>query len=65
VYRIGTDHGATTEDGRNEEREASKMSVGGNYAVQMNKHAPAQPAIDKDLPFKTPVLAISRAYVDA
>jgi len=39
------------------------MSVGGNYAVQMNENAPARPAIDKDLPFKPPVLAIRPAYV--
>ena len=62
VYGVGTDQGAATEDGRNEEREASKMSVGGNYAIQMNENAPARSAIDKDLPFETLMLATSRAY---
>ena len=54
VYRIGTDRGAATEDGRNEDREASKMSVGGNHAVQMNENAPARPVIDKDPPVQDP-----------
>jgi len=59
VVRMSADQGAAAEDGKKEKKEASKTSDGKNDAVQMNENVPAQPVIDKDISFKTPVLAIT------
>ena len=59
--------GAPTESEGNDERQAPKMSVGGNEPVQTNGNAPARPrlAIVKDRPFETLVLALIPLYVGA
>jgi len=61
MSRKSGDQRAATDDERNEERVAPKMSDGRNDAVQTNENAPAltQPAIDidNDVPFK--VIALS------
>ena len=60
MNRKGDGQRGATEDERNEERVAPKMSDGRNDAVQTNENAPArtQPAIDNSLPLKAPVLTI-------
>jgi len=60
---MSADQGAAAEDGKKEKEEASKTSDGKNDAVQMNENVLIQPVIDKYLPFKTPVLAITSLYV--
>jgi len=52
---------SATEDERNEERVAPKMSDGRNDAVETNENAPSRtrPASDNSLPLEVPVLTIS------
>jgi len=59
----GDDQGAATEDERSQEM----VSVGRNDAVQTNENAPARspPTIKTNIPFRVPVLLISRAHVGA
>jgi len=60
MSRKSDDQRPATDNKRNEERAAPKMSDGRNDEVQTNENAPArsQPAIDNSLSLEAPVLII-------